>query len=107
MDDLPQLSFPSLLPRQSRHLDRLPVSVWGVHEKSGDADLLLFEAEAGQQLVFDIAAQRFGSKAGILLTLSDAQGKVLASSSRFDSSNDPLLAYTFPRAGQYSLRVSS
>ncbi|MBI4658174.1 MAG: hypothetical protein HY735_04860 [Verrucomicrobia bacterium] len=83
-----------------------PVSVWGVHETPGDTEQIQIEAKAGQRLVFDVAAQRLGSKADPVLTLFNAAGTALASNNGFDGSNEPLLVRTFDADGLYTLRVS-
>jgi hypothetical protein len=106
IDDWPQVYVERHSQRTvHQKLDVFPVSVWSTHERAGDVDEFTFHAQGGQSLVFDVAAQTLGSKAEPILTLSDAQGKVLASNSRFERSKDPLLFYTFPDDGEYRLRV--
>jgi WD40 repeat protein len=106
LDELPQpiesepndaLSQANLLP--------LPSAAWGVLSAKGDVDHFAFEARAGQKLVFDLAADSIGSKANAILTLFDAQGRVVADNNDFGSS-DPLLAFTVPADGRYVIRVS-
>jgi WD40 repeat protein len=108
IDDLPQIYLDPSASNSNRvqTLANLPVSVWGIHEKPGDWEELGFSATRGQSLVFDVAAQSLGSKADVVLTLSDAQGGVLASSNGFDRSRDPLLFYTFRESGEYRIRVN-
>src|SRR5262249_30716053 len=54
---------------------------------------------------FDVAAQSLGSKSDLVLTLSDSDGKVLASNNGFDGTPDPLLAHTFVSDGRYTIRA--
>jgi WD40 repeat protein/mono/diheme cytochrome c family protein len=107
IDDLPQSYFDPGASNSNRvqTLANLPVSVWGIHEKPGAWEELTFPATRAQPVVFDVAAQSFGSKADVVLTLSDAQGRVLASSNGFDRSRDPLLFYTFAESGEYRIRI--
>src|SRR5205823_2995534 len=76
------------------------VSFWGKFDRRGDADCFTFDAAAGQTIVFDVAAQRIGSKADVVLTLFDQTGRVLASANQFDKEADPLLAHTFASPGR-------
>lgn len=107
IDNLPQLELARAEEQTVRRsLDQLPVDVWSTHERPGENEVYSVHAAAGQQLVFDVAARSLGSKAGVVLTLSDADGKVLASSNGYDVGGDPFLAYQFASAGQYRLRVN-
>lgn len=105
MDDLPQFD--------EAHLSIVPVvplippfSFWGVHEKMGEKERIPFQARAGEQLVFDVVARAFGSKATTRLTLMDMTGRVLASNNGFDPNTDPLLAYTFGTNGTFQIEVA-
>ncbi|HTG44893.1 MAG TPA: c-type cytochrome domain-containing protein [Verrucomicrobiae bacterium] len=83
-----------------------PVTIWGTHKESGDTDFFQFPGTAGETIVFDAAAKSLGSKANLVLTLSDDMGKVLASNNGFGNSGDPLLAFEFAHSGTYQLEVS-
>lgn len=96
-------SLPQIVERDKT--DTLPINLWGTIDPAGDSDLLEFEVREGQTLVFDVAARSIGSKANAVLTLSDLQGKVLASNNDFDR-GDPLLLYTFDQSGRYRITVS-
>jgi hypothetical protein len=104
VDDIPQ--FEEKESSTLATLPPVPVSIWGSHQKSGDVDEYLFNAHAGETLVFDAAAKSIGSKADLVLTLREQGGKVLASSNNFDQSPDPLLAYKFEQEGNYVIAVS-
>lgn len=84
----------------------LPASIWGDLQQSGETDRFEFEAKAGQVLVFDAAAKSIGSKADLVLTLSDSHGKVLASNNGFEQSPDPFLTYRVEADGTYRLTVA-
>jgi mono/diheme cytochrome c family protein len=83
-----------------------PVSFWGAFDRRGDVDHFSFDAKAGQKLVLDVAAKRLGSKADVVLTLSDASGRALASAHDTDGDPDPLLLFTAPADGRYVARVT-
>lgn len=85
---------------------KFPVSVTGVLSRAGSSDRYEFDARAGQTLVFDLASKSMGSKADTVLTLADAQGRVLQSNNNFDSTGDPFIAHTFKSDGRYALTVS-
>ncbi len=84
----------------------LPAGVWGVLSAKGDVDNFTFEARAGQLLVFEIMAASAGSKANAMLTLFDAQGRVIADNNDFGDGTDPLLALKVPADGRYIVQVS-
>jgi hypothetical protein len=65
-----------------------PVTYWGALNPAGHFDEIPFRAQAGQTVVFDLAAQSIGSKLNAHLTLLDAGGRVLASQGEFDN-GDP------------------
>ncbi|MGD9723119.1 MAG: c-type cytochrome domain-containing protein [Pirellulales bacterium] len=79
---------------------------WGVLSAAGDMDHVAFDARAGQNLVFEVAAASLGSKGNLVLTLLDASGRVLADNNDFGGSADPLLAFRVPADGRYIARVS-
>ena len=82
-----------------------PYGVWGDLETAGDVDRYEFDAAAGETIVMDVSAARIGSKANIVLTLHDPQGRVVAGSNDFDGQADPLVAYTATSAGRYRVHV--
>ncbi len=102
VDDIPQISSTDAALNPLK----FPLAVWGVHTKPGDLEKFQLVAKAGQTLVFDFAAKSMGSKSDGVLTLSDVNGRVLASNNGFDNSTDPFLAYTFSSGGTYTLQVS-
>ncbi len=101
VDDLPQVV--GTTPKTNLFVTP-PVNVWGTFDPPGETDAIEFEAKAGQTLVFDLAGKALGSKANAVLTLADANGRVLASNNDFDG-NDPLVAYAFRADGRYTIRV--
>ncbi len=104
VDDVPQM-FASELKSGTNQIPSLPVALWGTLNHPGETDELDFEAKAGQTILFDLAAKSLGSKANAVLTLADAEGRVLASNNDFDGGNDPLLAHLFSKDGRYRIRV--
>lgn len=84
----------------------LPVSFWGTLTARGDSDTFAFEGVQGQPLVVDAAAKRFGSKAELTLTLTDAAGRLVASNIEFEGEADPLLVTRLPADGRYLLTVT-
>jgi hypothetical protein len=104
VDDLPQFAeSDSTAPQR---LPELPITVWGLHAESGDKDAYEFTANTGETFVFDAAARSIGSKADLVLSLLDGEGKVLASDNQFDKSGDPLIAYKFGKSGTYQLLIT-
>jgi WD40 repeat protein len=78
---------------------KLPASIAGKLQQTGDVDWFRFEVEAGQQVGVQMLTKEIGSKVDAYLELVDAAGKVLA------RSNDGFLGHTFAKAGTYALGV--
>jgi WD40 repeat protein len=85
---------------------KLPASVWDTLTNAGTSNRYEFDARAGQTLVFDVACKSIGSKADAVLTLADAQGRVLATNNTFDSTGDPFISYPFTGDGHFTITVS-
>ena len=100
-DDLPQVSEDA---SKKISLVKLPVDFWGTFDKPGDSDGMEFDAKAGQNLVFDVAAKSIGSKASVVMELFDAKGALVAGSSGFDG-GDALLDFKVPVSARYRLRL--
>jgi hypothetical protein len=103
VDDLSQVS--EVATNEINPLPKLPVTFWGALDPMADRDEVQFEAKSGQTLVFDLAAKSIGSKANIMISLFDANGKMLANNNGFDD-GDPLLVHKFSESGKYSLHIS-
>lgn len=89
-------------------LATLPASVWGTLTETGQHDAYRFTAQAGEELVFDLAVAQVGSAAKApTLEIVDARGAVLAVNRGLDSGSDPFLAWTAPAAGEYAAIVSN
>ena len=103
-----------------------PVVINGQIELEGDVDYFTFTAEQGQRLIFEVTAQRLGSKLDALLTLFDkaeTEDKAEDSDAAVDSSaatqpedetlavNDDTIGsearidYTFEEAGDYAIAI--
>ncbi|HVR36480.1 MAG TPA: hypothetical protein VMS21_11580, partial [Methylomirabilota bacterium] len=82
----------------------LPVTVSGRVGSAGDVDWFKFAVKQGEHFVFEALANRLGSPLDVLLTLTDAQGTVLARND--DASGmDARLAHTFNNEGEYFVEV--
>jgi WD40 repeat protein len=104
VDSLPQVvDTPGT--SQTNVILQLPVNVWAALNPMGDTDQFHFEAKAGQNIVLDLRAKAFGSKANAVLTLLDSSGKVIASNNDFDGV-DPLLVAAIPADGRYAVRIN-
>ena len=88
------------------YLSRLPAAVWSRHDRPGEPDDCIFEAFAGQTLIFDVNSVSVGGRGNYALALLDANDRVVASNDGFDGSDDPFLAFDVPRTGYYRIRVT-
>ncbi len=106
IDDLPQLTETSPTVSSPQAAIALPTGFWGTLAARGEVDQVRFDARAGQTIVCELAAKRFGSPLNGVLTLLDPAGAVVARNNDFDGGEDSLLVYHAPAAGQYTLRIS-
>jgi WD40 repeat protein len=97
--------LPHTFASQSNSVVSLPATYWGVLNPAGHSDEIPFHVQAGQTVVFDLAARSIDSKLKATLTLLEGSGATLASQGDFDN-GDPLLAWTFNMGGVYTLRVA-
>jgi hypothetical protein len=88
-----------------------PCVVAGRIEAAEDVDYFKFHAEAGQTFTFEVQCARLQDKihdlqkhADPILTLLDAGGRELAANDDYYFA-DPLLGYTFTRAGDYLIQI--
>lgn len=92
----------------------LPAIVNGRMERTGDEDVFRFAGRAGDSLVAEVLARRLGSPLDSVLTLSDGNGRPLATNDDFEDKGTGLLthhadsriAFTLPADGVYLLRVA-
>jgi WD40 repeat protein len=107
IDDLPQWaeSEPNYSTKNATPVS-LPAGVWGTLAARGDVDHLSFEAKAGQTIVCELLSRRIASSLNGVLTLLDPAHEVVAGNNDFDGQEDPLVAYTIPADGKYTVRIS-
>ncbi|HQU42627.1 MAG TPA: pre-peptidase C-terminal domain-containing protein [Pirellulales bacterium] len=107
VDDLPQVAETeeNNSPKNAAVV-ALPAGIWGTLAARGDVDHVAFEAKAGQTIVCELAAKSLGSALDGVLTLLDPAGEVVAGNNDFDGRQDPLVAYTVPADGRYTVRIS-
>jgi WD40 repeat protein len=84
----------------------LPVTFGGSFSARGDVDAFAFEGRAGQTIVIDVAAKRFGSKADPVVELFDPAGRPVGMAGDDYADADPLLVRTLPADGHYTIRVN-
>lgn len=89
----------------------LPCVVNGRFQDGEDIDCFKFKAGAGQEVVFAVLCARLEDKihdlqdhADPLIILTDTAGKELARNDDYYRA-DPLLHYTFDRAGEYVIQI--
>jgi hypothetical protein len=84
---------------------KVPQIVDGVIGRPQEVDVYCLEGKAGQRLVFEIQAARYGSALDSLLGLYDGMGHEVASNDDFEDTLDSRLELTLPRTGTYYLSV--
>jgi hypothetical protein len=83
----------------------VPQAIDGIIQQPRDVDVFRLEGVAGQRLVCEVLAARYGSPLDSILTLYDAQGRELASNDDHGDSSDSFLEYTLPATGHYYLSL--
>ncbi len=95
------------LPEDATAIE-LPIIINGVVNPGGDEDFYTFNGTKGDRCVFNVKAYRYNNISqqffNPTISLFDVQGKELARSNGFYSL-DPLIDFTLPEDGIYSLRV--
>jgi len=84
----------------------LPQAVDGVIGQNQDVDVFRIEGKAGQRVVIEVLAARYGSALDSYLSLYDAAGRLLASCDDIEGSTDSRIEMTLPRDGVYFASVS-
>lgn len=91
----------------------IPVTINGRIQRVGDTDCFILAAKAKQRLVIEVHARRLGSPLDSAIEVLNAKGRPLAQN---DDTVDPAegllthhadsrVAYTFPSAGKYVVRI--
>jgi len=81
-------------------------TVAGVMDRGFDVDVYRFEGKAGQRVVAEIFAARYGSPLDSILTLYSADGQLLAANDDLDgTTTDSRVKVLLPRDGAYFLAV--
>lgn len=83
-----------------------PQVVHGYMENLADQDFLQFRARAGERWLFDLQSIERGGFLECALFLYDRSGKELAyNEDRDEYLETPRLSYTFPKDGEYTLKI--
>jgi hypothetical protein len=83
----------------------VPQIVEGLIKQPQDVDVFRVEGKAGDRIVFEVQARRFGSPVEAMLTLYDADGQILATAEGAGPRRDPVLKALLPRDGRYFLAL--
>src|SRR2546429_8981573 len=86
-------------------MDRLPVSLNGRLDKSGDVDSFVVTLEAGQTLIASLEAYTLASPMDAVLRLVDSRAVQVALNDDDGRTLDPFLVWTAQSAGTYILQV--
>ena len=104
--DLPEIAEPAGTAQSaSSPLLSLPVGISGRISNGTELDHYRFKARAGEEIAFDVQANRTGSPLDATLLILDAQGKELARSEDVHGL-DPYLMFKAPADGEYVVRLN-
>ena len=79
--------------------------IQGRIDRAQDVDVYAFEGKAGQKVVLEVHAARYGSALDSFLSLHDKDGQVLASNDDIAGTVDSRIEATLPTAGKYFVTV--
>ena len=80
-------------------------TIEGVVNPSSDVDVFRIDGKEGQQLVLEVFAARYGSPLDSMLTLYDADGRIVAANDDFDGTTDSRVEATLPKTGAYYISL--
>jgi hypothetical protein len=80
---------------------QLGQTIEGVVKDGGSVEVFRFDGKQGQQVVLEVFAARYGSPLDSLLTLYDAEGRIVASNDDVDGTADSRIETTLPASGAY------
>lgn len=83
----------------------VPSAVEAAIKNERDTDVFKFEGKKGDQLRCEVQAARFGSPLDAILTLYDADKRIVESADDTDGTPDPVFVVRLPRDGAYYLSV--
>lgn len=83
----------------------LPATITGRIGEPRDVDAFRFAATKGQRLSFQVASRGLGYSLDAVLRITDAVGKQLAEADDNKQDADPVLAYSIPADGEYTLEI--
>jgi WD40 repeat protein len=83
----------------------LPATLIGNLEKPGESDEFAFYAKAGEEWVFEMVAQNLRSRLQGVISIKDADGKVLMESKPRPGFADPIVGCRIPADGRYTVQV--
>jgi hypothetical protein len=95
----PNNSFQKAQPVQ------LGQTIEGVVNPASDVNVFRFDGKQGQQIVLEVFAARYGSPLDSLLTLYDAEGRIVASNDDVDGTADSRIEVALPATGAYYVSV--
>jgi len=83
----------------------VPAAVEGRIQSDKDSDVFRFEGKKGDKVRIEVQAARFGSPVDALISVYDADRKLLAAADDSDGSPDPIVSLTLPRDGVYFITI--
>jgi hypothetical protein len=106
LDDLPERleREPNDTPEQAARITP-PAVLNGRIDRPGDVDCWSFSARKGQTLELAVRARVLGSPLQAVLEVVDSAGKVLRKAQAAANQADPLLSFTAPADGTYTVRL--
>lgn len=98
---------PNQNPKEATQSDSfLPLAFNGVIEKDGDIDYFRFNAKKNDRFYIKAHARTISSPLDPLINLYHGDGKHIRGNDDADGSPDSLITQTFPKDGEYILRIT-
>ncbi len=84
----------------------LPNILAGRMNSMGDVDVFAFDAEAEEELTFEVIASTIGSGIDSRMSILNSEGEIIRESTEFEDGRDAKMGHRFESAGTYYLQIT-
>ncbi len=88
------------------HVVSVPICVTGAISQQEEVDTYLFQAEKDEVLQCQVESRELGFALDAVMSIVNADGKVIAKVDDVGSNADPMIRFVVPEAGQYRLAIA-
>jgi hypothetical protein len=104
--NIPVATELSLTEKNSPPEVAVPICVTGSISRQGEVDTYIFQAEKNAVVQCQVESQALGFGLDAVMSIANADGKVIVKVDDVGSVADPLIRFVVPESGQYRLAIS-